>query len=102
MKRTLKSISVCLLTVLLGLAAVVQARAQASDPEIQQEIEALKQGQEQIRKDLEEIKKLLQARAQPQRPAAPDVAGKTFELGDNPVKGDSTAKLTLVEFTDYQ
>ena len=89
------------LTVLLLLPAA-SASGQTGDQELQNEIEALKQGQEQIRKDLEEIKKLLAARAQPQRPAAPNVAGKVFELGENPVQGESTAKITLVEFTDYQ
>ena len=89
------------LTVLLLLPAATTF-GQASDQELQDEIEALKQGQEQIRKDLEEIKKLLQTRAQPQRPSGPDVSGKVFELGDNPVKGENTAKITLVEFTDYQ
>ena len=102
MKRTLKSISVCLLAVLFSLTVVVQARAQTSDPELKEEVEALKKGQEQIQKDLAEIKKLLQARPQPQRPAAPDVKGKVFDLGDNPVVGEPSAKLTLVEFTDYQ
>jgi len=89
------------LTLLLVLPGTA-ASGQATNQEFQDEIEALKQGQEQIQKDLQEIKKLLQARAQPQRPAAPDVAGKVFDLGDNPVKGESTAKITLVEFTDYQ
>ena len=102
MERALKTISVCLLTALIGLTAGAQARAQTSDPELREEVEALKKGQEQIQKDLAEIKKLLQARAQPQRPAAPDVSGKAFDLGENPVIGEPTAKLTLVEFTDYQ
>jgi len=102
MKRALKSISLCLLAVLFSLTVAVQARAQTSDPELREEVEALKKGQEQIQKDLAEIKKLLQARPQPQRPAAPDVKGKVFDLGDNPVVGEPSAKLTLVEFTDYQ
>ncbi len=88
---------------LLALSAVPAAQAQESEQELREEIEALKQGQKQIRSDLAEIKKLLQAR--PQRaaaPAGPDVEGKVFDLGDNPIKGARTAKLTLVEFTDYQ
>ena len=98
----IRRIFLSLLVLIASLAMANVASAQASDPELREEVEALKKGQEQIQKDLAEIKKLLQARAQPQRPAAPDVSGKTFDLGDNPVVGDSTAKLTLVEFTDYQ
>jgi len=78
--------------------------AQGSEQDIRQEIEALKKGQEQIQKDLAEIKKLLEARPAP-RPAAPqgpDIRGKIFDLGDNPVLGEKTAAVTLVEFTDYQ
>jgi protein-disulfide isomerase len=83
----------------LALAGAMGARAQDTAAQI----EELKKGQEQIRKELAEIKKLIQARpAAPARPAGPDVAGKVFDLGANPIKGPATAKLTLVEFTDYQ
>jgi protein-disulfide isomerase len=102
MMMTIRGISLPMLVLFAGLALTPTAHAQTSDPALREEVEALKKGQEQIRKDLAEIKKLLQARAQPQRPAAPDVSGKIFDLGDNPVVGESTAKLTLVEFTDYQ
>ena len=98
----IRGISLTMLVLYAGIALTPMAQAQTSDPELAREVEALKRGQEQIRQDLAEIKKLLQARAQPQRPAAPDVSGKIFDLGDNPVMGESTARLTLVEFTDYQ
>ena len=51
---------------------------------------------------MDEIKKMLKERAQPRRPPAPDVSGKVFDLGETPIEGESTAKITLVEFTDYQ
>jgi hypothetical protein len=72
--------------------------------ELEKEIEALRKGQEAIQKELAEIKRLIQTRpaAAPARRAGPDVAGKTFDLRANLVKGEQTAKLTLVEFTDYQ
>ncbi len=85
---------------LLVLSAL-PALAQSSDQELKNEIEALKKGQQQIRSDIAEIKKLLQS-GQRAAPSGPDVKDKIFELGDNPVKGARTAKLTLVEFTDYQ
>jgi protein-disulfide isomerase len=87
---------------LLTLAAAPAAWAQASDQEMRQEIEALKQGQQLIRKDLADIKRLLQQQKSAPPASGPNVAGKVFDLGANPVKGQPTAKLTLIEFLDYQ
>ena len=71
--------------------------------ELKQEIEELKKGQADIRKQLEEIRKLLQARPTAARAAAgPNVRNVVFDLGENLTKGEDTAKLTMVEFTDYQ
>ncbi len=71
--------------------------------ELKKEIETLKQGQEAIQKDLQEIKKLLTTRQAPAptpTPTAPiDVV---LDISENPFKGDRSARLTLVEFTDYQ
>ena len=90
----------CLLTFCLTPAGL----AQQSDQELKNEIEALKKGQQQILKELQEIRKLLQAKqaAPVPLPATPNVWNQVFDLGANPVKGQSTARLTLVEFTDYQ
>jgi len=75
--------------------------AQQTDQELREEIKVLQQGQEQIKKELAEIKQLL--RTQPKSaPSGPNVKDKVFDLGDNLVKGEQTARLTLVEFTDYQ
>ncbi len=85
-----------------GISGSAQADRQ-SDQELRDEIAALKQGQEKMRADLAEIKRILQ---QGQRPAAapsgPNVAGKIFDLGNNPVMGNDGAKIALLEFTDYQ
>lgn len=86
----------------LGLAATAIAHGQEPEEDLAAQIEELKKGQEQIRQQLQQIRTLLQQRQAPAKPAGPNVAGKTFDLGTNPVKGPSTAKLTLVEFTDYQ
>ncbi|MDH3403461.1 MAG: hypothetical protein OES32_06375 [Acidobacteriota bacterium] len=95
----------------IGLALCVApvARAQSAEGEpgqedLRQEIEALKQGQRQIQRQLREIEQLLKARpaAPAAAPSGPDVRDKIFELGDNPTKGERTAPLTLVDFTDYQ
>jgi hypothetical protein len=87
---------------LLTLAVAPATLAQGSDQELRQEIEALKQGQQQIRQDLAEIKRLLQQEKAAPPPSGPNVAGKVFDIGANPVKGEPTAKLTLIEFLDFQ
>jgi protein-disulfide isomerase len=76
---------------------------QQSDQELRDEIAALRKGQEKMRADLAEIKQLLQRSPVPASPPrSPSVAGKTFDLGDNPVRGSDDAKVVLLEFTDYQ
>ncbi len=86
-------------------AALMVSPGLAQDTELRDEIEALKKGQEEIQKQLAEVMKLLKERpAAPAQPArrGPNVEGEVFTLGANPVQGESTAKLTLIEFSDYQ
>lgn len=78
------------------------ALAQESKDDLKKEIEGLKQGQQEILKQLDELKKMMAARQAPAAPAGPQVKDLVFNLGANPTKGSPTAKLTLVEFTDYQ
>ncbi len=96
-----RCVSATLGACLLAFASAPGVFAQGTDAELQQEIEALKKGQQQIRGELQEIKKLLQARPAA-RPSGPTVKDKTFTLGEHPIKGEPTAKLTLIEFLDYQ
>jgi len=86
----------------LGLLLVaLPVFAQEGDEDIRKEIEALKQGQQNIQKQLQEIKKLLQQQ-RPAAPQGPKVKDVVFNLGNNDVLGDAGAALTLIEFTDYQ
>ena len=74
-----------------------------SEPNLREEIAALKEGQEDIRRQLLEIKQLLQRNQRPAAgPRVPDVNGKAFDLGENSVKGSDQATVALLEFTDYQ
>ena len=82
----------------LPFALATPALAQTDD-ELRRELDALKRGQQQIQQELAELKKLLQQR---RAPSGPDVSGKVFDLGANPVKGVPSARLTLIEFMDYQ
>jgi protein-disulfide isomerase len=84
--------------------------------DLKREIEALKNGQVSIQKDLAEIKNLLLQRelqamrdqlqgrpAQAQAPSAPAPETQTMvSIDGGAMKGDKNAKVTLVEFTDYQ
>jgi hypothetical protein len=71
--------------------------------DLRKQIDELKKGQDEIKKELAEIKKLLQASAaRAAAPAAPHVRNLVLDVGSNPFRGEATAKLTLVEFTDYQ
>lgn len=97
-----------LVAIAILLLSVHPAAAQPGDDlkALRQEIETLKQGQSAIQKELQEIKELLRARPAPQvvrPPAAPappqDIA---LDLAGAPAKGATTAKLIMVEYTDYQ
>ena len=80
----------------LGLLAGSPAFAQQ---DLKDDVEALKKGQQEILRQLQELKGLLQAQA---RPAPAGVKDVVFDLGKNPVKGQNAAKVTLIEFSDYQ
>lgn len=88
-------------SLLVVLVLAGSLAAQTPEQALQKDIDALQTGQKEILKELKEIKQLLQAR-QPRARSEPNVRNVVFDLSDVPVKGDDTAKLTLVEFTDYQ
>jgi len=65
---------------------------------LRKEIEELKEGQKAIQKDLQQIKNLLQAQGLlPEEPKNLflDITGKPF-------RGNKDARLTLIEFSEYQ
>jgi protein-disulfide isomerase len=72
---------------------------------LRQELQAIKEGQNKLQKDVQEIKTLLQtpraAAPQPPPPAVQPV-NMVLTLDGDPVKGDRNAKVVVVEFTDYQ
>jgi len=84
---------------LAGFGATGPANGQQTDPKLWEEIQTLKRGQEEIRRQLLEIRQLLQAR---QAPTAPDVRNVPVDLGTHPTEGSPTAALTLIEFSDFQ
>lgn len=91
------------LNLLVGLSFIVLFSAlplqaqQPSTEDLRNEIKALSQTVKEMQKDLQEIKALLISG----KPAAPS-QNVVLDLSNNPSKGEPTAKLTLVEFSDFQ
>ena len=85
----------------LMLAGAVSARpalAQGpSNEELKKDVQALSDSVKAIRQDLQDIKALLQ-RGGPQ----PAPQNFVLDLGNHPFRGQPTAKLTMVEFSDFQ
>lgn len=69
--------------------------------DLRKEIEELKLGQQAIQKELQELKKLLLAGRQPAAPAEPP-RDLVLDIAGAPLKGDQNARLTLIEYSDYQ
>jgi hypothetical protein len=92
--RALGFVVACFLSAPLALPQ--QQQPPPSD-ELKKDIEALKESVKSIQTDVREIKALLQ-RGQP----APPPQNVVLDLGNSPFKGARTAKLTLVELSDYQ
>src|SRR2546423_7344961 len=82
--------------IVLLSASPLQAQ-QPSTEDLQKEIRALGQSVKDMQKDLQEIKALLLSRA----PAGPP-QNVVLDLSNSPAQGAPTAKLTLIEFSDYQ
>lgn len=66
---------------------------------IRTEIEALKEGQTAIRKELQEIKNLLRAK---QAAPAAEPQNIILSVSEAPFRGNKHAKLTLIDFSDFQ
>ena len=88
--------------VLLGFltACTGQAQSQSND-DLKKDVQALKEGQQAIQKDLQEIKRLLAARPTAAAPTE-QALNAIISVDGVPFKGDKNAKLTLVEFSEFQ
>jgi protein-disulfide isomerase len=87
--------------ILLPLYFTQTGFTQSSDElkALRKDLESLKQGQSDIQKELQEIKTLLRGRVATPPPEPQNVV---LSVKDDPVKGEKDAKLTLIEFSDYQ
>jgi protein-disulfide isomerase len=96
-------LSVGLTIIALALVVREPVGAQAAEQDLaslRAEIEVLKTGQSAIQRDLQEIKQLLQGGAE----TAPVEAlpERLLTVAGSPSKGEPGAKVTLIEFSDYQ
>jgi protein-disulfide isomerase len=92
----------CLVVSVVGaFLLTAPASVQASDDVqvLKEELDHLKQGQEHIQKDLQEIKSLLKART---GQARSDTIDTMISLEGAALKGDRAAKVVLLEFSDYE
>ncbi len=99
MKKTAVVFSLFSLVLLFSSSVFAQSADELK--EIRKEIEALKQGQGAIQKDLQEIKTLLKARPAPPQPAEQPVNAVLNVEGAH-FRGEKNAVLTMIEFSDYQ
>ncbi|HEU4522359.1 MAG TPA: DsbA family protein [Thermoanaerobaculia bacterium] len=82
-----RAATVILISILCAMPVAAQSNA-----ELQKELEA-------IRKELQEIKRLLQSRP---APAAAELPRQPIDISLDPVKGEAAAKVALIEYSDYQ
>jgi len=85
----------------LALSRVALAQPAADVEALKKDVQAIKEGQQAIQKELAEIKKLVAAGSRPAA-AAEKALNAMVSVEGEPFKGDKNAKLTLVEFSEYQ
>lgn len=66
---------------------------------LRQEVQALREGQRELKRDLEDIRQLLHGKETSGQKAP---ARLTLPLRDGPAKGERSADIVVVEFSDYQ
>ncbi|MFQ5542183.1 MAG: hypothetical protein ACE5E2_05085 [Candidatus Binatia bacterium] len=105
MEKTILAILVGAILLLFSYSQPAFTQSGDDMKSLQKEIDVLKEGQKKIQRDLEAIKNFLResqalrARGrQGPRPFQPVV----LDIGDDPFKGRRDAKVTIVDFSDYQ
>ena len=98
-----------ILTVVFVLGASCILFSQAAESDLRRDVDELKLEVQLLQNDISELKAiliqlatLLQPQPQQQQPQQVDIRGRVFDIGDNPVAGSESAKLIMVEFSDYQ
>jgi len=84
------------LSLAIALAAPGAAQQTTTD-DLKKDLDSLRAMVEGIQKDIQDMKAMLARQAPP-----PSGVGAVIDFGNSPAKGERTAKLTLIEFSDYQ
>jgi protein-disulfide isomerase len=104
-----KIVAVALLAALFGGQAQATYAQKRRQPSTTQEVQALRkqvlelrEGQEALQRELQEIKQLLQQLARAGAPPQPTGAPTSVTLDGDPHLGSDTARVVLIDFSDYQ
>ncbi len=101
-RRPFARLTVFLVAAGFLMLGIAPACAQKPDEvtALKKEVEALKAGQDQLRKDIDEIKALLKPAPDSAIMTAPP--GMTAPIADAPSRGDAGAPVIVLEFSDYE
>ncbi len=99
MTRTARTLLFGPLALFIATAHPGFAQSQDELTALSKELQAVRAGQESMRRELQEIKSLLQGLRRPTQARPREVV---LNIGDAPFRGDADATVTLVEFSDYQ
>ena len=96
----MKPITLVLAIVLTMFIAPTGLAQQSKDiKQLKKQVELLQERQAEMQKELREIKSLLQTLQQSVSPKPQEI---NLNVENLPYKGNQNAKLTIVEFSDYQ
>ena len=98
--KTLLPLALILMALVSSRPALSQTNADVES--MKKDMQALKEGQQAIQKDIQEIKKLLASRPAAGAAAADQAVNAVLSVDGEPFKGEKNAKLTLVEFSEFQ
>ncbi len=98
MKRASRLTLAFFLASLIAIAPCFAQKPQAPD-DLQKQLDALRAQVAAMQKDIDDIKAVVARLGGRQGPNPDEIV---LDLGPRPVRGNPSAKLVLVEFTDYQ
>ena len=90
---------------LISLSPPVQQNPAEEIAALKRQVQELREQQQQMQRELAAIKEFLQALLRPQNPGAPEVPGlegAAIPTENEPTMGSSSAKVTIMEISDYQ